>query len=82
MCFLFFLVYAGVLTGVQTFAPMAARQLLDMPLALVAGCVTTYMVCSAGGTVPVPTSPARAEPRDVPVKNRFIDLNRWFKGER
>jgi MFS transporter, FSR family, fosmidomycin resistance protein len=51
MCFLFFLVYAGVLTGVQTFAPMAARQLLDMPLGLVAVCVTTYMVCSAGGTV-------------------------------
>ena len=33
MCFAFFLVYAGVLTGVQTFAPMAARHLLDMPVA-------------------------------------------------
>ena len=51
MCFTFFLVYAGVLTAVQTFAPMAARHLLGMPVALVAVCVTSYMVCSAGGTV-------------------------------
>ena len=51
MCFAFFLVYAGVLTGVQTFAPIAARHLLDMPVALVAVCVTSYMVCAAGGTV-------------------------------
>lgn len=40
------------------------------------------VVLPAIGAVPVPTSPARAEPRDVPVKNRFIDFNRWFKGER
>jgi hypothetical protein len=32
--------------------------------------------------VPVPTTPAHAEPRDVPVQSRFIDLTRWFKGER
>jgi MFS family permease len=51
MCFLFFLVFAGVLTGVQTFAPMAARHLLQMPVALVAVCVTAYMVCSAGAMV-------------------------------
>jgi FSR family fosmidomycin resistance protein-like MFS transporter len=64
MCFSFFLVYAGVLTGVQTFAPMAARHLLDMPVALVAICVTTYMVCSAGGTVFggfLASDPARCE---------------------
>jgi MFS family permease len=64
MCFAFFLVYAGVLTGVQTFAPMAARQLLQMPVALVAVCVTTYMVCSAGGTVLggfLASDPARCE---------------------
>ena len=51
MCFAFFLVYAGVLTGVQTFAPLAAMQLLDMPKSLVAMCITSYMVCAAGGTV-------------------------------
>jgi MFS family permease len=64
MCFLFFLVYAGVLTGVQTFAPMAARQLVQMPVALVAVCVTSYMVCSAGGTVLggfLASDPARCE---------------------
>lgn len=64
MCFAFFLVYAGVLTGVQTFAPMAARQLVQMPVALVAICVTAYMVCSAGGTVLggfLASDPARCE---------------------
>jgi len=49
MCFSFFLVYAGVLTGVQAYAPEAARQLHDLPVTLMAVCVTTYMVCSAGG---------------------------------
>lgn len=64
MCFAFFLVYAGVLAGVQTFAPMAARYLLEMPVAMVAVCVTTYMVCSAGGTVLggfLAAEPARCE---------------------
>jgi MFS transporter, FSR family, fosmidomycin resistance protein len=49
MCFSFFLVYAGVLTGVQAYGPEAARHLHQFPLALAAACVTTYMVCSAGG---------------------------------
>lgn len=64
MCFVFFLVYAGVLTGVQTFAPLAAMQLLDMPKALVAVCITSYMVCAAGGTVVggfLTSDPARCE---------------------
>lgn len=64
MCFAFFLVYAGVLTGVQTFAPLAAMNLLAMPTALVAVCITSYMVCSAGGTVLggfLASDPARAE---------------------
>lgn len=39
-------------------------------------------LAAIGGSVPVPTSPARAEPRDVPVQNRFINFTRWFKGER
>jgi MFS transporter, FSR family, fosmidomycin resistance protein len=51
MCFTFFLVYAGVLTGVQAYAPEAARHLHQMPVTLAAACVTTYMVCSAGGTL-------------------------------
>ncbi|MDB5957213.1 MFS transporter [Ramlibacter sp.] len=51
MCFAFFLVYAGVLTGVQAYAPQAARHLHDMPVALAAICVTVFMVCSAGGVV-------------------------------
>lgn len=64
MCFVFFLVYAGVLTGVQTFAPLAAMNLLDMPKALVAVCITSYMVCAAGGTVVggfLASDPARCE---------------------
>jgi MFS transporter, FSR family, fosmidomycin resistance protein len=64
MCFLFFLLYAGVLTGVQTFAPMAARQLVQMPVALVAVCITAYMVCSAGAMVFggfLASDPARCE---------------------
>jgi MFS family permease len=64
MCFAFFFVYAGVLTGVQTFAPLAAMNLLQMPKALVAVCITSYMVCSAGGMVAggfLMSDPARCE---------------------
>ena len=51
MCFAFFFFYAMALSVVQAFAPEAARQLHDVPLALVAMCLTIYMVCSAGGMV-------------------------------
>ena len=51
MCFAFFFFYAMALSVVQAFAPEAARQLHDVPLALVALCLTIYMVCSAGGMV-------------------------------
>lgn len=51
MCFAFFFFYAMALSVVQAFAPEAARQLHGFPLALVAVCLTTYMVCSAGGMV-------------------------------
>lgn len=51
MCFAFFFVYAIVLSVVQAFAPEAARQLHDVPLAMAAACLTVYMVCSAGGMV-------------------------------
>jgi MFS transporter, FSR family, fosmidomycin resistance protein len=47
VCFGFFLVFAMVLSGVQAFAPEAARQLHAMPANLLALCVSTYMVCAA-----------------------------------
>ncbi|MGZ5270004.1 MAG: MFS transporter [Ramlibacter sp.] len=49
MCFGFFFIYAVVLSVVQAFAPEAARRLHDVPVGLVAVCLTIYMVCSAGG---------------------------------
>lgn len=49
MCFLFFLLYAVVLSVVQAFAPEAARQIHGVPVALAAVCVTVYMVASATG---------------------------------
>ena len=51
MCFTFFFWYAGVLSVIQTFAPEAARQLHDVPLPLVAMCLTIYMLASASGMV-------------------------------
>ncbi len=51
MCFTFFFWYAGVLSVIQTFAPEAARQLHDVPLRLVAMCLTIYMLGSASGMV-------------------------------
>jgi MFS family permease len=51
MCFGFFFLYAVVLSGVQAFAPEAARQLHDVPTRWAALCLTFYMVASAGGMV-------------------------------
>jgi MFS family permease len=51
MCFGFFFFYAGMLSIVQTFAPQAARELHAVPVHLVAICLSTYMVCAAGGMV-------------------------------
>jgi len=51
MCFGFFFFYAGSLSIVQTFAPQAARDLHAVPPALVAICLTVYMVCAACGMV-------------------------------
>jgi FSR family fosmidomycin resistance protein-like MFS transporter len=59
-----FLLYAIVLSVVQAFAPEAARHLHDVPLPLVAMCLTIYMVCSAGGMVLggfLASDPARCE---------------------
>ncbi|ABE44739.1 MFS transporter [Polaromonas sp. JS666] len=64
MCFAFFFWYAIVLSVVQAFAPEAARYLHGVPLALVAMCLTIYMVCSAGGMVLggfLAAEPARCE---------------------
>ena len=51
MCFGFFFFYAAVISVVQTFAPVAAGHLHDVPLAVVAVCLTVYMVASAVGMV-------------------------------
>lgn len=51
MCFAFFFLFAMVLSAVQAFAPEAARQLHDVPVALAAMCLSAYMLCSAGGMV-------------------------------
>lgn len=51
MCFAFFLFYAMALSGVQAFAPEAARLLHHVPTQTAAACLTVYMVCSAGGMV-------------------------------
>ena len=64
MCFGFFLFYAVALSGVQTFAPEAARLLHNVPMALVAICLTLYMVSSATGMFAggfVARDPARCE---------------------
>jgi len=64
MCFGFFLFYAMALSGIQAFAPQAARQLHDVPINLVAVCLTIYMVCSACGMVAggfLVSDPARCE---------------------
>ena len=64
MCFTFFFWYAMVLSVVQAFAPEAARQLHAVPAALVAICLTVYMVASSAGMVLggfLASSPARCE---------------------
>lgn len=64
MCFAFFFFYAVVLSVVQAFAPEAARQLHEVPLALVAVCLTVYMLGSATGMVGggfLAANPARCE---------------------
>lgn len=64
MCFVFFFLYAVIISVVQAFAPEAARQLHGVPVALAAMCLTVYMVCSAGGMVLggfLASDPARCE---------------------
>ena len=64
MCFGFFFFYAMVISVVQTFAPVAAGHLHAVPLALVAVCLTVYMVASAAGMVAggfLASDPSRCE---------------------
>ena len=64
MCFAFFFFYAMALSVVQSFAPGAAQQLHQMPLAWVAACLSIYMVGSASGMVAggfLARDPARCE---------------------
>jgi FSR family fosmidomycin resistance protein-like MFS transporter len=64
MCFGFFFLYAVVISGIQAFAPEAARQLHDVPTRWAALCLTFYMVASAGGMVVggfLAADPARCE---------------------
>jgi len=64
MCFVFFFLYAVIISVVQAFAPEAARHLHGVPVALAAMCLTVYMVCSAGGMVLggfLASDPARCE---------------------
>jgi FSR family fosmidomycin resistance protein-like MFS transporter len=64
MCFAFFFFYAMSLSGVQAFAPEAARLLHAVPAHYAAMCLTIYMVCSAGGMVVggfLVSDPARCE---------------------
>ncbi len=64
MCFTFFFWYAMVLSVVQAFAPEAARQLHAVPQALVAICLTAYLVASSAGMVVggfLAANPARCE---------------------
>ena len=64
MCFGFFFFNAVALSGVQAFAPEAARVLHNVPVALAAMCLTIYMLCSAGGMVAggfLAADPARCE---------------------
>jgi MFS family permease len=51
MCFAFFFLYAVVISGIQAFAPEAARLLHGVPTRWAAMCLSFYMVASAGGMV-------------------------------
>jgi MFS transporter, FSR family, fosmidomycin resistance protein len=64
MCFAFFFLYAMSLSGVQAFAPEAARLLHGVPVSVAAMCLTIYMLCSAAGMVTggfLVSDPARCE---------------------
>lgn len=51
VCFVFFLFYSGSMSGVQSFAPEAARLLHGISTGTAAACITVYMVCAGLGMV-------------------------------
>lgn len=51
VCFVFFLFYSGSMSGVQSFAPEAARLLHGITAGTAAACITVYMVCAGSGMV-------------------------------
>src|SRR5690606_5223933 len=62
--FAFFFASAFALGGVQSFGPESARQLHEVPMSVVAFCLTAYMLSSATGMLAggfVTKDPARAE---------------------
>lgn len=64
VCFVFFFFYSGAMSGVQSFAPEAARLLHGITAAVAAACVTIYMVGSGLGMVLggfLAQNPARCE---------------------
>ena len=64
LSFLFFVVFALALGGVQSFAPAAAGQLFDLDIKSITLCLTAFMLGSATGMVPggwAASDPQRAE---------------------
>jgi FSR family fosmidomycin resistance protein-like MFS transporter len=62
--FAFFFASAFALGGVQSFGPESARMLHEVPVGVIALCLTVYMLSSAVGMIAggfVATDPARAE---------------------
>jgi MFS family permease len=62
--FAFFFASAFALGGVQSFGPESARLLHEVPLGVIALCLTVYMLASAAGMIAggfVATDPSRAE---------------------
>lgn len=51
VCFTFFFFYSAAISGVQSFAPEAARQLHGIAATMAAACITVYMVGSGLGMV-------------------------------
>jgi MFS transporter, FSR family, fosmidomycin resistance protein len=51
MCFIFFLISSISFGGIQSFAPAALRDIYGVTLAIATGCITAYMLGSAGGII-------------------------------
>ena len=81
MCFGFFFIYATALGLVNAFAPEAARQLHDVPLSLVAICLSIYMLASAAGMASggfLAVNPARSEKVVVTGFTLAVGLSLWL----